>query len=217
MEELSSAKKRKAGDTTEGFQLKRSRAGAGAGADGGTGSPTRMLDLQEGSPSNTNSKQHRSLVKDDTILSSAEEMLSVPVSFILRHVPSSTNAGGTNSTSPATASIITSTATQPPSQKQQATPSNQNHHRRQKPLLSRSEAQCFCKINLLAHELDSLTATCHHGSPPTLAVRLVCTDAADRRPSLSPPALTHSPHTPTTRYYRPARIGDVDDAATSRH
>lgn len=83
--------------------------------------------------------------KEDAVhLSSAQELLSVPVSFIVRKVPSSINNAA------ATATAAASDPHHP----------HHNNNSNEKPLLSRSEAQCFCKINLLAHELDSLTLIC---------------------------------------------------------
>ena len=78
-------------------------------------------------------------VQEDFILPSVEDLLSVPTEFIFRKVPStsSNNAEGS-----ATISVSALKQVQ------------------QKPLLSRSEAQCFCKINLLAHEIDCLTQIC---------------------------------------------------------
>ena len=79
-------------------------------------------------------------VQEDFILPSVEDLLSVPTEFIFRKVPStsSNNAEGS-------ATISVSSALK---------------QVQQKPLLSRSEAQCFCKINLLAHEIDCLTQIC---------------------------------------------------------
>lgn len=71
---------------------------------------------------------------DDRILSSVEDTLVVPIEYIFREVPSLTE-GST--------SHVHSTPTAAGS-------------RRQKSLLSRSEAQCLLKINSLAHEIDSL-------------------------------------------------------------
>jgi len=81
--------------------------------------------------------------KDDApVLSSAQELLSVPVSFIVRKVPSSSN---NNNAAVSDLALQLHTCT---------------NHSSEKPLLSRSEAECFCKINLLAHEIDSLTQIC---------------------------------------------------------
>lgn len=74
------------------------------------------------------------------ILPSVEDLLSVPTAFIFRKVPSSSsfnNAEGNRNISMDIDLTV-----------------------KQKPLLSRSEAQCFCKINLLAHEIDCLTQIC---------------------------------------------------------
>ena len=71
------------------------------------------------------------VLQEDPILPSVEDLLAVPTAFIFRKV-------------------FVHKAEDNLAAVQQS----------QKPLLSRSEATCFCKINLLAHELDCLTKIC---------------------------------------------------------
>lgn len=135
MDELTFAKKRKAFCNDDVDEAKRSRSIAGEGCC--------PIELDE-DINIENTAVAR--VQDDRMLSSMEEMLVVPMEYIFREVPSVAAARSSQSTP---AHEATSTTTMHMSA---------SRRRSQKPLLSRSEAQCFLQINLLAHEIDSMTA-----------------------------------------------------------
>jgi hypothetical protein len=85
---------------------------------------------------------------DEALQSLAQDMLEVPLEYIFREVPSS----------------VASFASQ-------ASP---NVSSKRKPLLSRSEAQCLVQLNLLAHEIDTLTSI----SAQALQQKLFCSEFA---------------------------------------
>jgi hypothetical protein len=84
---------------------------------------------------------------DEALPSLAQDMLEVPLEYIFREVASSTSF---------------------PSQ------TSPNVNAKRKPLLSRSEAQCLVQLNLLAHEIDSLTSI----SAEALQQKLFCSEFA---------------------------------------